>query len=50
MYVAIKLHKSLEEVMNLSILELDLWAGYFRIEDKARNREMRRQRGAKYRR
>jgi len=50
MYVAIKLHKSLEEVLNLTMLELDLWAGYFKIEEKNKNREMRRQRGAKYRR
>jgi hypothetical protein len=45
MYVAIKLHKSLEEVMNLTMLELDLWAGYFKIEEQNKLREMRRQSG-----
>jgi hypothetical protein len=50
MYVATKLHKSLEEVLNLTMLELDLWAGYFKIEVKNKNREMRKQRGAKHRR
>ena len=50
MYVAVKLHKSLEEVLNLTTLELDLWAGYFKVEQKNTEREMRKQRGQKYRR
>ena len=50
MYVAVKLHKSLEEVLNLTMLELDLWAGYFKVEQKNNEREMRKQRGPKYRR
>jgi hypothetical protein len=50
MYVAVKLHKSLEEVLNLTMLELDLWAGYFKVEVKNKNREMSKQHRTKHRR
>lgn len=39
--LADRLKKSLEEVMQLSVLEVDLWIGYLRLEQQANNRQMR---------
>tara|TARA_R100001463_G_scaffold76347_6_gene130438 strand:- start:1716 stop:1862 length:147 start_codon:yes stop_codon:yes gene_type:complete len=40
MMLADRLKKSLEEVMQLSVLEIDLWIGYLRLEQQASNRQM----------
>ncbi len=40
MTLADRLHKSLEEVMQFSVLEIDLWVGYLKIEANAANRQM----------
>jgi|TARA_R110002012_G_scaffold318823_1_gene537834 hypothetical protein len=40
MMLADRLKKSLEEVMQLSVLEIDLWIGYLRLEQQAASRQM----------
>ena len=38
--LADRLNKSLEEIMQLSVLEIDLWIGYLRLEQQAANKQM----------
>lgn len=47
MMLADRLHKSLEEIMQLSVLEIDLWLGYLRIEQQAASRQMKNLKGRK---
>jgi hypothetical protein len=44
MLLASRLNKSLEEVMGLSVLELDLWSGYIRHEQDLANKQVKRRR------
>tara|TARA_X000001388_G_scaffold1838_1_gene1630 strand:- start:3102 stop:3254 length:153 start_codon:yes stop_codon:yes gene_type:complete len=39
--LADRLKKSLEEVMQLSVLELDLWLGYMSLETQETNKKIR---------
>lgn len=48
MFVARELGKSLEEVMEISTLELTLWAAFFQLEKKDTEKRMRSQNGRKY--
>ena len=47
--LADRLKKSLDEVMQLSVLEIDLWIGYFKLEATAANRQMGRLKNKKRR-
>ena len=44
MMLADRLKKSLEEVMQLSVLEIDLWIGYLNLENDATNKQMNKAR------
>ena len=48
MFVARELGKSLEELMEISTLELSLWAAFFQLEKKEQEKRMRSN-GSKYR-
>jgi hypothetical protein len=48
--LADKLHKSVEEIMGLSSLELDLWAAWIKIQQDASNEQLRKQRAESRRR
>jgi hypothetical protein len=40
MILADRLHKSVEEILQISTLELDMWAGYMLYEHKERKKTM----------
>jgi hypothetical protein len=48
MMLADRLKKSLEEVTQLSVLEIDLWLGYIAIEHEATNKQMKQVRTANH--
>lgn len=41
MFIAEKMGRSLEEILELSTLELKLWAGYYSLQKKERERAMK---------
>jgi len=48
--LADKLNKSVEEIMGLSSLELDLWAAWIKIQQDVANEQMRKARAKSKRR
>lgn len=42
MFIAKELHMSLEQVMELSTLEMMMWAGFYNLEGKKRNARMKK--------
>lgn len=49
MYLAKELHKSLDEIFEMSTLELRMWAAYYRLEAKKRKKTMNHGRNKHYR-
>ena len=47
MFMAKELHMSLEQLMQMSTLELTMWYAFYNMEGKKRNARMR-QHGSKY--
>jgi len=50
MLLADRLKKSIEEILQLTTLELNLWAGYILLEASERNKTMNQQSGGQPRR
>jgi len=50
MMLALRLRKTVEEILQMSTLERDLWAGYFLYEHKEDKKKMNKQQPAPRRR
>jgi hypothetical protein len=42
MFLAKELHKSLDEIMNLSSLELRMWAAFYTLEQKEQQKQQKK--------